>query len=166
MDQIIIITAKYRLYVIALIGAIYWLTFSSSKKRKLAVIGGISAIISFVLIKIAGLFYYDPRPFVVHHTQPLLKHAADNGFPSDHTVVATLAALTVFQVSRKVGVSMFVLAVTLGLSRVAAQVHSPIDIAGGIAIGAISVALAIPIAKRFDGHNELVLAQKPSRPSI
>jgi len=156
MNTLIILVANYTIYVLALIAAIYWLRSNRSQKIHLAVIGAISAAISLLLIELAGAAYYDPRPFVVHHTVPLLKHAADNGFPSDHTVLATVVALVVFQASRKLGLSMLVLAVLLGVSRVTAQVHSPLDIAAALVIGALAVALAVPLANLLlKKHNEL-----------
>ena len=42
-----------------------------------------------------------PRPFVVQHVAPLFPRDADNGFPSDHTLLATFFAVCVFFYSRK-----------------------------------------------------------------
>ena len=37
---------------------------------------------------VGGAAWVDPRPFVVDGRAPLVPHADDNGFPSDHTTVA------------------------------------------------------------------------------
>ena len=50
--------------------------------------------IALVLIQLAAAIHTDPRPFVVDPSiKPLFAHAADNGFPSDHAVAATVALL-------------------------------------------------------------------------
>ncbi len=53
-----------------------------------AALGGLATV---GLVKLGGLLYAHQRPFVVHHVLPLVAHAADNGFPSDHSAAAGLA---------------------------------------------------------------------------
>src|SRR5919199_4897641 len=53
-----------------------------------AVTAAVLLVLSYVFAQIGGFVYNDPRPFAVEHFQPLLAHAADNGFPSDHALVA------------------------------------------------------------------------------
>lgn len=98
----------------------------------------IAGVLAVILDKLGGMLYYDPRPFVSRHITPLITHAADNGFPSEHTVFTmTLSAVLIFY-RRRLGILSFVLALSVGISRVAADVHSPIDIAGGIVIGLVA----------------------------
>lgn len=149
MTSLVVLMAKFLLYLVVLIGVIFWLIVPRGQKVRLAVIGALAGILALVLTKLAGSLYYDPRPFVVQHTEPLLQHVADNGMPSDHTVLAALVAVTIFQVSRKVGLVLFFLALLLGVSRVLVQIHSPIDIVVGLAIGVGSVALAVPLTKKL-----------------
>src|SRR5579884_964583 len=43
--------------------------------------------------QLIGLIYFEPRPFVMDLGHTLIRHAADNSFPSDHaTFVWTLGA--------------------------------------------------------------------------
>ena len=90
------------------------------------------------LIKTGGAVYYDPRPFVAAHVAPLFPHAADNGFPSDHTAVTMFVAFSVLVVSRPWGLALAALSLLAGVARVLAHVHSPIDIAGAVAIAALA----------------------------
>ena len=142
MNLLIVITAKYVVYVILLAAAVLWFTRPKTDRWPLAVNGVLAAAIGLLLTKLAGKLYYDPRPFVVHHLTPLISHAADNGFPSDHTVLSALVAFWAFQVSRLWGTVLLVLAIAVGASRVAAHVHSPQDIVGGFVIAGVAVLLA------------------------
>lgn len=57
-------------------------------------------------------------------------------------------ASVVFVYSRKLGVVLGILALTVGLARVAAYVHHPIDILGGILIAVVSVSGAFYLLSR------------------
>lgn len=135
MDSLIIFGAKYLFIIVALIYALAWAQANRKYKIQMAIAIILAGIISLIIDKIAGKLYYDPRPFVTHHIKPLVAHIADNGFPSEHTIftMAVSAVLVFFR--PKLGVLSFVLAVLVGVSRVAAHVHSPIDIVGGALIG-------------------------------
>jgi undecaprenyl-diphosphatase len=135
MDNLIIFCAKYLfvavvgIYILAIIQA-------SPKHRKALVLAFVIAgIIAVVLDKLAGKLYYDPRPFVTHHLKPLISHSADNGFPSEHTVFTMTISAALIYYRRRLGMVAFGLALLVGIGRVAAHVHSPIDIIGGILIG-------------------------------
>lgn len=137
MNNIIIFTAKYVVFIIPLIAFIYWLTLGIKQKVQLALYGIITLITTFILTRIGSALYYDPRPFADGTVAALLPHAADNGFPSDHTALAASVAVAVFLMNKKLGTFLMFLAVLVGLSRVAAHVHSPIDIIGSIIFAGI-----------------------------
>jgi undecaprenyl-diphosphatase len=138
MHTIIVLIAQYLLFVLILIAGAYWLVQDKSVKIKVLIIGILSSIIALILMKIGAALFYDPRPFV-NGVIPYFKHVADNGFPSDHTTLAAVLAVTIFFVSRKLGIALFVGAIVIGSARVIAHVHSPIDIIGGLTIGILSV---------------------------
>lgn len=95
-----------------------------------------------VLVKVAGVLWSDPRPFVVDHVTPLISHSIDNGFPSDHTALAASVATVVFLRRRSAGVVLLALSGLLGVSRVFALVHHWPDVLAGAAIGVPSGAVA------------------------
>jgi undecaprenyl-diphosphatase len=77
-----------------------------------------------------------PRPFVALGITPLFPHDADSSFPSDHTLVG-VALATPLVVRRIAGRwAAFILALGIGLARVAAAVHWPSDVL-------VSAALAV-----------------------
>lgn len=142
MDLVIVITAKYVVFLSILIAGIYFLLVKNAVKKKLAILAIISLPLTYIIAKITSHFIYDPRPFVVDHIKPLIEHSADNGFPSDHTLITMAIASVVFAYNKKVGGVLFIIALLVGSSRVLAHVHHPLDIAGSTVI-AICVTAAV-----------------------
>ena len=149
MDSIIIFCAKY-LFIAVLLLYLAALWQASPKYRKQLLLGFVAAgAVALLLDKLGGKLYYDPRPFVTHHIKPLIDHAADNGFPSEHTVLTfTIGALLV-AFRPKLGALTLLLALIVGISRVAAHIHSPIDIIGGILSGIIAGTAGYYVSQKF-----------------
>ncbi len=103
-----------------------------------AALGGAIAI-AFDLL--GGHFIVHSRPFVVLQIDPLLAHAADNSFPSDHSAVAGYLAALLWFVDIPAAVISTVAAIAIGLARVYCLVHWPSDIVGGWLIGALPAVL-------------------------
>lgn len=142
MNNIIIFSAKYVVFIIPLVAFIYWLTLGKKQKIQLALYGIITLGITFILTRVGSAVYFDPRPFADGSVTALLPHAADNGFPSDHTALAASVAVAVFLANKKIGISLAVLAIIVGVARVAAHVHSPIDILGSMLFACIGGLIA------------------------
>ena len=159
MHTIVILIAQYLLFVLILIAGVYWLVQDKSVKLKILIIGIVSSIIALILMKIGAALFYDPRPFVSSGVVPYFKHVADNGFPSDHTSLAAVLAVTMFFVSRKLGIALFVGAIVIGSARVIAHVHSPIDIIGGLMIGIISVHIGHVLYKIWRNRRQNIPTQ-------
>lgn len=105
------------------------------------ILGIVALPLAYILAKCASYLYFDPRPFVVGNFVPLVPHAPDNGFPSDHTLFAAALAALATRFSWKYGLALWVLAVLVGVSRVAAGVHHTVDVIGAIVIAAVAVVL-------------------------
>src|SRR5450759_555305 len=88
MDTLIVITAKYALFLSLVITAYVWLRLPRRQKWEFVVWAFLGGAIALALVKLGGALYVDQRPFVIHHIAPLFPHAADNGFPSDHMVAS------------------------------------------------------------------------------
>lgn len=138
-DSLIIFGAQYLIGIIALFFLLYFFLAYPRKRQRMLLLSLISLPLAYVLGKLAGYFYLNPRPFVVDQVLPLITHAANNGFPSDHTLFSAALATVVFLFNRRLGIFLWVLALLVGVSRVLAGVHHPIDIAAGAAISAASV---------------------------
>lgn len=153
MDSIIIFVAKYFLFLSAAIVTLYWLRSSRQVEIRLGwqlVVGG---VIALALSAIASRLYYDTRPFVHEHIVPLIAHAPDNGFPSDHALFTSFLGFSVLVYSRRVGALLLLIALLVGAARVAVHIHHPIDIVGSFVIAAIAVALTQLISRWWDARN-------------
>jgi undecaprenyl-diphosphatase len=149
MDMFIVFCAKYLIIVIGLLALGYWLTLPRKQKTEVLVMGAITGIVAFILAKTGSAIFTDPRPFVSDGVTPLFAYTADNGFPSDHTLLGMIVTMALLSVSRKWAVNLFVLTVIVGASRVLAGVHHPVDIVGSIIFGTLGGVVAVYVAPRI-----------------
>ena len=148
MDTIIKITAQYFVVIPFIIVLVVFFRLKSKNERlyfilKL-VIAGLAAIL---LARVSSILWYDPRPFIMDHFTPLLAHANDNGFPSDHTLLASLIGWVTLTYSRKYGIITLIIALLIGTARVLAGVHHPIDILGSFIISGLTTLIVIYVIK-------------------
>ncbi len=136
MEHLLIFGAKY-LWIVPV--GIFVFVFFNTDRRKFIKISVLALPVSYVLGLLARSLYNNPRPFVVDGITPLIEHVADNGFPSDHTLlVATLAGIsTIF--NKKIGLLMWAVALVVALSRVGVGVHHLLDVLASILISITSV---------------------------
>ena len=101
-----------------------------------------SACFAYVVNAIIGFFYFRSRPFVDHPViQLIYKSAAQKSFPSDHTAIAFAIALTLFFFNKRIGYAALVCAVAIGIGRIGAGVHYPLDVLAGAIIGMCCAAI-------------------------
>ena len=137
MDSIIIFGAKY-LYLAVVILALFYLLILPKKESSRVIVAALIALpLSYLVAKGLSALYYDPRPFVVGQFVPLVPHAPDNGFPSDHTLFVSAIAAVIFAFERRLGLALFVVAALVGWSRVGAGVHHLTDIVGSMIIASV-----------------------------
>jgi undecaprenyl-diphosphatase len=149
VDTFIKFCAEYLFIFVVLIFVYAWLKANRKYKVRMCVAIVLAGLVAGIIDKIAGRLYYDPRPFVTHHVTPLVAHASDNGFPSEHTIFTFTIATVLYFYRPKLSYIAFGLAVLVGIGRVGAHIHSPIDIVGGIAIGLISGWTGYQISERY-----------------
>ena len=137
MDSLTVFGAKYLIFIVAAVAVIFTLLSPKRIRNDIIKLAIFSFPVAFLVAFIASHFYYDTRPFVVENAPPLIPHAPDNGFPSDHTLYAMVTAAIIFAQNRTVGISLAILAIFVGVSRIAASVHHPIDIVGSLAIAVV-----------------------------
>jgi len=149
-NLLIILCAKYLVYFLVVFSLIYFLLQEKSKKKKMLLFSIFTLPTVFLVAKIMSSLYYSPRPFVAHHFTPLISHAANNGFPSDHALLSFALASIIFIFNKKLGVALFLAGVIIGVSRIYAGIHSPIDVVGSFLISAVVSLLYYFVLKRFD----------------
>jgi undecaprenyl-diphosphatase len=139
MDLLIIFAAKYLIVLPVLVLLFYIFFTPGNTRRRLLWLSVIAMPVAYILARLAGLLYYNARPFVVGHFTPLVAHAADNGFPSDHVLFAATIAMIVLYVNKRAGAFLWIAALLIGIARVLAGVHHVLDIVTSIVIAVIAV---------------------------
>ncbi|HUC01454.1 MAG TPA: phosphatase PAP2 family protein [Candidatus Paceibacterota bacterium] len=87
-----------------------------------------------IVTEVIRYFYHEPRPFSFYGFAPLFNETGWS-FPSAHAAWFFALALVVFFANRKWGWWFLGLSILMGLARIYAGVHWPIDIVGGAAVG-------------------------------
>lgn len=137
MDYVFILGAKYLYLIIVVIAIIYSFKQKKGKQKQIVIFSLIALPISYIIAKIGGFLFYNPRPFVVEKFTPLVSHSADNGFLSDHTLLSAAIAFVIFTFNKKLGIILIGVTLLVGLSRVYVGIHHFIDIIGSIVLTGI-----------------------------
>ncbi len=139
MSSFFVFNAEYAYLLIILLVGLFFVWQKKEIKKRIVYLSLFSLPLSYIVAKIAGKLFYNPRPFVVDKITPLIYHAADNGFPSDHTLLSATLAFIVFCFNKKAGGLLIVLALLVGYARVFVGVHHFVDIVGSVVIAGVVV---------------------------
>jgi membrane-associated phospholipid phosphatase len=146
MKTLVVLLAQMVPLLVPAAALIVWLTLPRASKVSLGVQAVIALVVVLLLVQVAGAVHTDPRPFVSDPTlRPYFAHPADNGFPSDHTALASTVAFLVLRYRRRVGLVLLTASIVGGAARVVAHVHHVQDVAAGVVLAALSVALAAAV---------------------
>ena len=133
----------------------------------------LSVIISMVLLYAINNIFFRPRPFTSYEVNFLFYHNTDSAFPSNPATLLFAMSVAVLFYNRKVGSVMLTLGLYASFSRVAAGVHFPLDILGGVllAVGSVFLArmampLLMPLAKKLTDFEYHILCsvRDPGKP--
>jgi undecaprenyl-diphosphatase len=147
-----IFAANYLVFIEGII-ALGAVAFGLYRQPRLEVVrwliaAGITGVMAEVFTQIGGAIYTDPRPFAVGHFHPLIPHAADNGFPSDHALLAAFLVVCVIFARLWPAVPLVaVFGVLVDWARVGAGIHHPTDVIGStvfVALGALIAVVVTP----------------------
>ena len=122
-------------------GALTPATHLFRRVRDIFVVGVsvVSAGIAFTILK--NIFAI-PRPFVTDPSIHALFSETGYAFPSGHATIYAALAASLFLINRRAGVLAGIAALIIGIARVLAGVHYPLDIIGGYCLG-ILVAIVV-----------------------
>ena len=148
VPTVIAFVAQYAVFVVPAGALLVWWRAGRRDKVALAVAAVVTIVLAGIGIELAALLWTDPRPFVADGQTALVAHAADNGFPSDHTTLAAAVAAVVLAWRRRVGVALLVVAAAVGAARVAAHIHHVPDVLAGAAIGVACAVVGVVVARR------------------
>lgn len=103
----------------------------------------LAGLTSYLLAQLVAIVYQPDalRPFQLLGASAGASFLNNPGFPSDHVLFVTAATCAVwFQTHQKViTIIMSVLVIIMGVGRILALVHSPIDIIGGLLLGLVGI---------------------------
>lgn len=108
-------------------------------------------VLAYGLSKVGTHLVSDPRPFIVDGVPPLITVSQDNGFPSDHVLLAASLTATLWWIDRRL-LSAFALATLLVmLGRLAVGAHHTLDVVGSVLIVLLAAAVAarLPVPPRW-----------------
>ena len=134
-DQVIIFTAVYFPFIVMFLAFIYLLFYRKSLRDLIFVF--FSAGLAGIISKLLKILIHTPRPALVLPDIQTLFAKISYTFPSDHASFFMALALSIFFMRKKAGYWFLFFALLVGIARVAAGVHFPVDILGGFALGAL-----------------------------
>ncbi|CAM3156455.1 Phosphatidic acid phosphatase type 2/haloperoxidase domain-containing protein [Deinococcus saxicola] len=102
----------------------------------------LSLLVATLLTLLLGRLIVDPRPYLAENYVPLAHVAADNGFPSDHTLIAALLLGWACWLERRWWpvFAAGLLAVMLG--RLTIGAHHTLDVLGSVIIAGVGLLIA------------------------
>jgi undecaprenyl-diphosphatase len=154
LDGLANFLANYFQYVIALVIFIFlFKIFKKNVKESWRIGVSILAAIFLSRIVITEIIRYvfpKLRPFVNGPANLIFdKNAAEPSMPSGHAALFFALAMAVYFYNKKLGISLFIAAFLISVSRVFAGVHWPSDILVGALIGIISGWLVHKIFQKY-----------------
>ncbi|MEI7810635.1 MAG: phosphatase PAP2 family protein [bacterium] len=159
IDNLIIFFAQYFPYLIIFLSVVFLLfhheVFAKKFPIKALVIKFKEIILVFLSVILAWLsaiflknVFAIPRPFVQFSDVHSLVSETDFSFPSGHATFFMALAVAIFLHHKKVGYLFLVFALIIGIARIVAGVHFPVDILGGYIIGSIISYLLLKLFKK------------------
>jgi len=159
-DQIIIFLAVYFPYIVVILAGLFLLfhhdifkaenpyqVFLEKKKEILMVF--VSCFSGYLLALALKLFFHASRPFLsLPDIEPLFIKTTYS-FPSEHATFFMALAISIYFLHKKAGYWFIFFALTIGIARIVAGVHFPLDILGGFALGGMVSYLATYFLKNL-----------------
>ena len=140
LDFLSVMAAELTPYLVIACMAIYW--FTTDHKGKRVLLEG-AAVVAFGLLvnQLITVFYFHPRPYMLELCTPLIPHAPETSFPSDHTTLLFGAAFALLFRSgwQGKGALLFGIGVIGAWGRVYTGLHFPFDMLGSFAVALFAV---------------------------
>lgn len=105
------------------------------QKSKEIIFVFVSSAIAWILADILKKIFQTPRPFAALTDVASVFPETGYAFPSQHATFFMALGVSMVFVHKKVGYFFVVCAVVIGLARITAGVHFPVDIMAGFVIG-------------------------------
>lgn len=138
IDSLFIFCAEKMFLLSPVIAA--WFFYKSARETKIemAIFAFFSLPLTFIISILAKELYFNPLPFVVKGFNPLISHAPNNGFPSDHVLLLAAIASVVMFFGRRTAIYLWAITLLVGLSRMYVGIHHFVDVVGSTVIALIA----------------------------
>ena len=143
-----ILIANYGVFVLPVVLVIAWFggdQHSAPRRRHAIVAGCLAAAVAICIGLVLERALARPRPFVALGFVPLVEHAADSSFPSDHTLFGVALVTPLAWTLRPGGLLILIWALLVGAARVVAGLHYPSDILGSVGLALVLDAIAVSV---------------------
>ncbi len=134
-DDMVVFFAVYFPYLVVLLAGIFFVFYRKNWREFFVVFftGGLAIVFDLIL----KYLIHASRPFLsLPNIYPLFPEAG-YAFPSGHAAVFSAIAFAIYFKHKKAGFVFMFFAFLIGLARIVAGVHFPIDILGGFILGAL-----------------------------
>ena len=127
-DSLIVFIGDVLPWILVVFTIFYFLFFRKNVK-KFTVIVFMIGIASFVTQFLKWQIFLHTRPFVVlSNVTQLINISSFDSFPSGHATIFAALATGIFIYNRKLGIIFAVAALLIGLARIIACIHYPLDL--------------------------------------
>ena len=164
LDGAIVFFARYFPYLLVLGFLLFLLAEPGRRRRSFLFLETVLAVLLSRGIITEGIrfFYHTPRPFEAWQVPPMVPETLGNSFPSGHAAIFFAVAMVLFFWDKKWSSWFFIFALLMGLARVTAGTHWPLDIAGGALIGIASTLVVHSLLKK--PFKALISKYEPAAP--
>ncbi|MFA6524438.1 MAG: phosphatase PAP2 family protein [Candidatus Paceibacterota bacterium] len=121
-----------------------------AKRWKEIVLVFFSGIFAWCISQVLKLLIHTPRPFVEFQNVSSLIPETGFAFPSGHATFYMALAFAIFFSHKKIGYLFIFFALLIGVARIVAGVHFPIDILGGFILGILTAYLVRFLYKKLN----------------
>lgn len=152
-DDIVKVIAVYFIYLVPIGLLVAWFSVKKIQDK----INLFSATIASVFMwqvptKIIAWLWFRPRPIAeLAGAKELVFHIPSYSFPSDHsTFLAALASYLYLLGYKTAGKLVFISALVVGIARVIAGIHFPLDVLAGWALGILGAYLLFKLNRYIE----------------
>ena len=139
-DEAVVFFAVYFPFVVVVMAMLYLYIYKKSSWNTFFVLG--AAGVGWFLAHVLKILFATSRPFDALPGVTSLFTQTSGAFPSGHATFFAALGFSIFFLYKKAGSLFIFFAVLIGLARIMAGVHFPVDIAGGFVLGLL-VALGV-----------------------
>ena len=148
LDQLVVFFAFYFPYIVIILAGVFILMHHEvlraqepfkvfMQKKKEISKAFLAGILAWILAQVLKFLFSFGRPAeALTVINPLLTKT-DYSFPSGHATFFMALAISIFFFHKKAGYLFIFFALLIGIARIIAGVHFPVDILGGFVLGAL-----------------------------